>query len=269
MTEINPKKHKNARRASHLSEDSIPTLLDREGITAHVANKVEATGRMVKYVTHEIRNSLAIINSNAQYALDYVRHVECSGNKILDESLTTIINAVKLVNKFTSELAEVHSFEFVKEETTIRHIIKKALDLLKVEIDKKKIRVTSEFLSRIPRIIADKERLKQVFVNILLNAIQAVRTGGSIEIKTKWDTSTKSIIIQFEDTGPGIPEEYIEKIFEPFTSLKEGYKGLGLAICSMVINAHGGTIVAENMAKGGARFTVVLPALEKGIGNRE
>lgn len=228
-------------------------------ITARIANKVEATGRMARYITHEIRNPLAIINSNAQYALDYVRHAERGGNKVLEESLTAIIGAVQRANKFMSELAELHSFEFKKKKTTVRPVIEKAIDLLKVDIDRKKIRVVSKFLSRIPSVAADKEKLKQAFANILLNAVQAVKRGGSVEIKAKSDISTKSIIVQFEDTGPGIPEEYIEKIFEPFVSLREGCKGLGLAICSMIINAHGGTISAENMTKGGARFTIVLP----------
>ncbi|MBI4007581.1 MAG: ATP-binding protein [Candidatus Brocadiales bacterium] len=256
---MNPEKHKTSKRGFRSGEGSTPTQTGREGLTAHIANKVEATGRMARYVAHEIRNPLAIINSNAQYALDYLRHAERYDNKILEESLTAIIGAVQLANKFVSELAELHSLEFQKKETNIRPIIKKAIDLLKVEIDRKKIRVSSEFLSRIPKVMADKEKLKHAFVNILLNAIQAVKTGGSVEIKARTDVSTKSVIVQFEDTGHGIPEEYIEKIFEPFVSLKDGCKGIGLAICSMIINAHGGTINAKNMAKGGAIFTVVLP----------
>ncbi len=267
MMKIDPKKHKPLKRTVYCDSYSTPVSAEKEGLTAHIANKVEATGRMARYITHEIRNPLAIINSNAQYALEYVRHAERCDSKVLEESLTAIIGAVKTANKFMSELAELHSFEFDKKKTTIRPIIKKAIDLLKADIDKKKIRVVLEFLSRIPTIMADKEKLKQAFVNILLNAIQAVRMGGSIEIKAKADMRAKSLIIQFEDTGPGIPEEYVEKIFEPFVSLREGCKGLGLAICAMIIKAHSGTISAENlapyndtgMAKRGARITVVLP----------
>ena len=267
MMKIDPKKHKPLKRTVSCDSYSTPVSVGKEELTARIANKVEATGRMARYVTHEIRNPLAIINSNAQYVLEYVRHTECCGSKVLEESLTAIIGAVKTANKFMSELAELHSFEFDKKKTTIRPIIKKAIDLLKADIDRKKIRVVLEFVSRIPKLVVDKEKLKQVFVNILLNAIQAVRTGGSVKIKAKSDMHTKSVIIQFEDTGPGIPEEYVEKIFEPFVSLRVGSKGLGLAICAMIIKAHGGTISAENLApyndtgitKRGARFTVVLP----------
>lgn len=260
ITKMDPKKHKTSKGASRLDSGSNPASSDREGATARIANKVEATGRMARYVTHEIRNPLAIINSNAQYALDFMRHTDRRYNKVLEESLTAIISAVQTANKFISELVELHSFEFEKQETTLRPIIKKAIDLLKVDIDRKKVRVVSEIPSRIPRVVVDKKRLEQAFVNILLNAIQAVKTGGCVEIKIKSDIHTRSVIIQFEDTGTGIPEEYIEKIFEPFVTLKEGCKGLGLSICSMIMNAHGGTISAEDMAKGGARFTVVLPA---------
>lgn len=259
MSKMDPKRRKPSKKIFCWNGDLNPALADREGLTARIANKVEATGRMARYVTHEIRNPLAIINSNAQYVLDYVHHTEYCDNKVLEESLTAIIGAVQMANRFVSELVELHSFEFEKEETTIRHIIKKAIDILKADIERKKIRVVLEVLSRIPRVVVDKKKLEQAFVHILLNAIQAVKTGGRIEIKAKSDMRTRSVIIQFEDTGFGIPEEYIEKIFEPFISLREGSKGLGLAICSMIINAHGGTISAENMAKRGARFTVVLP----------
>ncbi|PKN06220.1 MAG: hypothetical protein CVU72_05590, partial [Deltaproteobacteria bacterium HGW-Deltaproteobacteria-7] len=117
-------------------------------------------------------------------------------------------------------------------------------------------------------IFADAEMIKQVFLNIILNAQQAMPDGGKLIIVTKLapksflETSEKIVEIIFQDAGPGIPASDITRIFDPFFSTKEGGSGLGLAIVHNIISEHNGSIFVENAAEGGMIVNVSLPAVQ-------
>jgi two-component system C4-dicarboxylate transport sensor histidine kinase DctB len=106
-------------------------------------------------------------------------------------------------------------------------------------------------------------QLEQVLVNLINNAIHAIgsHTPGKISIMTK--QSNELIMIHVDDTGPGIDEQKLEMIFEPFYTTRESGLGLGLSISARIIDSMNGKLTAENLTKGGARFTIALPVLEK------
>jgi signal transduction histidine kinase len=111
--------------------------------------------------------------------------------------------------------------------------------------------------------------LKQVFLNLMLNALQAMPGGGNLYIKTRIsdnnnerkDSHNSNVEISFMDTGRGIPDENIKKIFDPFFTTKEKGTGLGLAIANNIVDIHGGSIDAENYKGGGAVFNITFPLM--------
>ena len=121
--------------------------------------------------------------------------------------------------------------------------------------------IIKELDDNLPEIVGDPQQLQQVFLNLLLNAADAVPEGGKITIKTSHDKEGKTIAIRVQDTGKGIPAELKERIFQPFFTTKGRGKGtgLGLAVSKRIVEEHGGSIdVARNEA-GGASFKIVLP----------
>jgi len=113
----------------------------------------------------------------------------------------------------------------------------------------------------LPRTMADPVQLQQVFLNLLLNAGDAMPNGGTLTVGTRYDAAADSIRIDIKDTGAGIDPEILGRIFSPFLTTKSKGTGLGLAICKQMIEQHGGSIGAENDPAGGALFRIVLPVM--------
>ncbi|MBC7105934.1 MAG: two-component sensor histidine kinase, partial [Firmicutes bacterium] len=118
----------------------------------------------------------------------------------------------------------------------------------------------------LPPVEGDAERLKQVFVNLILNAVEAMPGGGRLTVSARVlpdEGAGGRVAVSFEDTGPGIPEEDLSRIFEPFYTTKDRGVGLGLAITHRFVELHGGRIDVESRPGEGATFTVVLPAVAR------
>jgi signal transduction histidine kinase len=111
----------------------------------------------------------------------------------------------------------------------------------------------------LPRTMADPMQLQQVFLNLFLNAVDAMPNGGTLTVRTLYDAPADAIRIDIKDTGTGIDPEILGKIFSPFQTTKSKGTGLGLAICKQMIEQLGGSIGAENDPAGGALFRIVLP----------
>jgi len=143
------------------------------------------------------------------------------------------------------------------------------------------IAITKHLNSSPLEVMGDSGQLQQVFLNIMVNAVQAMPDGGKLNIRSyveeitefgKRGTDTfklgdKVVVIEFEDTGEGIPEEKLEKIFDPFFSTKEQGIGLGLSICHGIIEAHQGSIEVRSKLREGATFIIKLPAIKKEMQN--
>jgi signal transduction histidine kinase len=145
--------------------------------------------------------------------------------------------------------------------------LEETLSLLSGEFARRKIRITCQYQPFLPPVMGDHDQLKQVFVNLCLNSIEAMGEGGALIIAVGGDSRqeerTSKLIIEISDTGTGIPAEHLSNIFEPFFTLKDKGTGLGLAICQGIIDYHRGSIAATNRADSpGAIFTLILPAAE-------
>ncbi len=143
-------------------------------------------------------------------------------------------------------------------EKNIVPIIKDVLALLEFEARKKHVRLHFESCNDIIQVECDEDRLKQVFLNLVKNGIEAMPNGGDLRVCT--NIHKNNVEISFQDTGVGISEEKLKKIGEPFYTTKENGNGLGLMVSFKIIESHNGKVYIESEVNKGTTFNIVLPA---------
>lgn len=221
-------------------------------------DRLSSIGRLSAYLAHEIRNPLTGITLFLDDLHDSLRE-DNNSKRLIVEALKEIERLEKLVNTLL-DFSSPKSFE--KTRVNVNDIIDSIELLVKKLCLKRNINFIKNYESEIT-VLADKEKIKQAVLNIVLNAIDVLTEGGKIIVSTRKLISEEKEygVIEIKDTGPGIIEEEIDKIFDPFYSLKEGGTGLGLAISKSIVNEHNGIIFAKNYEEG-AIFEIWLPANE-------
>jgi signal transduction histidine kinase len=148
-------------------------------------------------------------------------------------------------------------------EIDLADAIGDAMLFLRHEMISQKVVLRLDAPADLPKVMADRTQVQQVLVNLTINAIQAMRvmneTQRSLTVRARADGG--HVVISVADTGPGIPEDHMPKLFESFFSTKENGMGIGLAICRSIVEAHGGTLSARNGESGGAVFEFRLPVM--------
>ena len=142
-------------------------------------------------------------------------------------------------------------------EVDLLHVVEDVLALLENQCQKKKIEINKRLIG-LPKIKGDAELLSQVFLNLFLNAIQAMPDGGELSVGSKV-CNNNSVYLEVCDTGQGIPEEKLDNIFDPFFTTKEEGSGMGLAVAYRIIKEHNGEITVESQPGKGTRFFIWLP----------
>lgn len=236
----------------------------------HQAEKGAVVGRLAAAIAHEIRNPLNYIN----LTLDHLR----SSFAPHDPSKRTTF--VRLTDQLKAEVARInrHITDFLKysrpsklelQDLDIRVEAEDALRLVEGRADECGIETRILQDGTLLHVMADRESLRSVFTNLVINAVEAIDgDGGSVSIKLS-NTGQNSVKVEVIDTGHGISPDDISKVFEPYFSTKETGTGLGLAIVKKAIDDHGGTISVASKEGGGTTFTIILPAKEKGHGTKE
>lgn len=227
--------------------------------------KMVSLGRMAAGIAHEINNPLAGI---LLYSSNLVKKVP--DGSPLKEGLEIIVNETIRCRGIIQELLDFsRRGEPKKVLADINDVIKKALSILENEFKLNHVYLESYFGKDIPFLMVDPGQMRQVFINILLNAVQAIGRHGVIVIRTWLESANGKVLIEISDNGPGIPLEHRDKIFEPFFSTKSSGTGLGLAVTYRIIRNHGGTIKAISTKDKGTCFRIELPessfATEAGI----
>ncbi len=225
------------------------------------AQRLSSIGEMVAGVSHEIRNPLGIIRSSAGLLKKKMNKLEPT-NTIPD---IIVEESERLDTVITDFLNYARPREPVRSPCSVEEVLDKNLKYLATQLEENGCHVEKKMNGYLPEIMADSELLYQAFLNILINAMQAMPNGGKIQITI---TSThNSILIKFDDQGGGIPEELLEKIWDPFFTTKEKGTGLGLGIVRNLIESHGGTLHIKNRQEKGASVSVNLP-VEPAANNR-
>lgn len=235
--------------------DDITTLLQAE--------RDAAWREVARRIAHEIKNPLTPI----QLSAERMRHklmdaLDASGAEVLDRSTHTIIQqveALKQMVKAFSEYARMPRME--PRPLNLNTLVNEVLDLYRVGVYE--TRFVVELDPRVGNIEADSMRLRQVLNNLVRNAIDATKNlpQACIMIGTRWvdDAPTPSVELRIEDTGPGIPQDLMANLFEPYVTTKPKGTGLGLAIVKKIVDEHGGMVWAANRNEGGAGVYVRLP----------
>lgn len=221
------------------------------------AERLSTLGNLAAGVAHEIRNPLNTISIAAQRLKN--EFVPEKDKEQYANFTQTILKEIKrldqTINQFLS-LAKAQKLNLVS--TDIGSFLYEIISLMSIEAKEKGIiieeRIEGNFQVRI-----DREEMKKALANIILNGIQAMSTGGRMKISGNLDSPVKDYVIEVKDTGPGIPEENLSKIFQPYFTTKEKGTGLGLAIAYRIINDHKGKIEVESRAEKGTTFIIRLP----------
>ena len=232
---------------------------------ASQTEKLSALGTMAAGVAHEINNPLASI---LLYSSSLIKDVP--ENDPLKEGLAIIISETKRCKAIVQNLLE---FSRIKDPNkslaNINTVIENALTLLKNEISSRRIRIEKYLSNEMMDILVDEGQIMQVFVNILLNAAQAINQGDVIAIWSRADEAQNLIRIEFTDSGPGISEKDLPKIFDPFFSTKVKGTGLGLSVSYRIIKNHKGDIRVFSKPGEGTRFIIDLPFQDGPVPNEK
>ncbi|HET6514058.1 MAG TPA: ATP-binding protein [Thermodesulfovibrionales bacterium] len=216
------------------------------------SEKLASLGRLTAGIAHEIGNPLTSVFSFVQILK------EMEDDEFKKESLGTIyfhINRVAEILKQLSGFSKMPAVEL--KSWNVNDLIESSLSLIQYDKRAKEITIARDLSPELPEITTDGGQLSQVFVNLILNAVDAMPGGGTLTIRSTMDNG--NIIISFEDTGVGIPREHITRIFDPFFTTKEKGTGLGLAVSYSIIKKLNSSLTVESEVSKGTKFSIALP----------
>jgi two-component system NtrC family sensor kinase len=224
------------------------------------SDKLASIGRLAAGVAHEINNPLTGVLTYSSYLL---KRSESSSE--MKSDLEVIVRETKRCRDIVKDLLDfARPMPVKKTNVNLNHVIDRALKIVDNQMNCRRIDVQIDLSTDLPTVSSDASQLQQVIINLLVNAADSIdNKGGTITIKTKAVTTDSQPFVQVEisDTGSGIPEESLPKIFEPFFSTKDQKgTGLGLAVVWGIIDKHGGKISVDSQVGKGSTFTIRLPA---------
>jgi len=218
------------------------------------SEKLAALGTMAAGIAHEIRNPLTSLQLFVQMMAERFDDHE------FREKFTQIVPPeIERLNRIVNDLVSfAKPAKLTREPNQINEILEKTVRLSEISFKKLNVKVVKEF-SDVPKVMADPQQIMQIFLNLIMNGAQAMPNGGTLTVKSYFNTVTGRVAIDINDTGTGISEENIKKLFSPFFTTKDGGTGLGLAITRRIIEEHKGEIKVKSRVGEGTTFTVELP----------
>jgi two-component system, NtrC family, sensor kinase len=220
------------------------------------SEKMAAMGRLISGVAHELNNPLTAIFGNAQLLL------LGTTDEVTRQRAETLAGEAERAAKIVRNLLSfARPYKPERTQVAINPLVEATLDLRAYECEVRNIRVRTTLSPALPTVLADPHQIQQVLLNLLINAEQALHPQGGEILITTGPAEAGHLTISVEDSGPGIPAEILERIFDPFVTSKDVGQGtgLGLSICYAILQEHGGRIRAGNRPQGGAAFAFDLP----------
>jgi len=219
------------------------------------SDKIAAVGQLASGIAHEIRNPLAAIKWTVQL-LNADREDEPS-KKSVDLVLSELDRIDSIVSEFLM-LAKPHHVTFLEKD--LRSLLQLTVTLMNVQAHRHKVQISLDVADDVPKVRCDENQLKQVFINFIKNAIEAMPHGGELRIVVRREL--EGVQIRFIDQGEGIPEEILAKLGEPFYTTKDKGTGLGLMVSHKIVQDHHGTLIIKSKVREGTEIEVVLPAYD-------
>jgi len=215
--------------------------------------ELAAVGQLAASIAHELRNPLSSIKGAAQYL-----QKEYEDHAAIVEFLNIIVDEVNGLSKLTTEFLEfARPVEMEVRDVDVNAVVTRTLQLMSVHMGESGAVVVERLSDDLPTIQADEKQLEQVLRNVILNALQAMPGGGTLTINTS--ASGQSVELSVADTGTGIAEDKLDRIFVPFFTTKTKGTGLGLPVVQKIVENHGGHIEVASRPGEGTVFTIVLP----------
>lgn len=216
------------------------------------SEKLAVVGQLATAIAHEINNPLTTVKG-------FIQLLKSMENKDKHNYIELVLSEIDKIESITREFMVVAKPQAVKVEPKDLHIlIEQVIMLLQPQARMNNVQIRTDFRSDIPLIPCEANQVKQVFINILKNSIEAMPMGGDILIQVD-KADNHQVSIQFIDQGHGIPKERIPYLGEPFYSIKEEGIGLGLMVCYKIVEAHQGKIVIKSEVNKGSTVDVILP----------
>jgi two-component system sensor histidine kinase HydH len=231
-------------------------------------DRLAALGQMAAGLAHEIRNPLGSIKGAAQLLHSSAAADAPDPDTEGEEYVEIIVEEVNRLDKVVSQfLGYARPDRGERQVMNINDVVHKTVQLLRSQAGDGS-RIETELAAELPRVEVDPEQLRQVFLNLGINGLQAMDAQGKLEVRTRQRHGTRRgqtasfVEISFHDSGKGIPHESLSDIFIPFFTTKEGGTGLGLPICQRIVESHKGTIEVRSTPGEGSVFSVLLPSVE-------
>lgn len=234
-------------------------LAEMQATLAHAA-RVSSLGELTASIAHEVNQPLAAITANGEAALLRLGHPSPDLHQLRSLTRDMIADARRASEVVTHirSMASPQVGQYMP--VSVNGVVSEALALVASQLEKCGMAVTLCLKPGLAQTLGDAVQLQQVVVNLMLNAFHALRGISNPRLVVGTRRQGAELFLTVEDNGVGIPPEFVGQLFNSFFTTKSDGMGIGLAICRTIVEAHGGEISAENVASGGARFTVRLPA---------
>ena len=243
-------------------EDRKRAEEEREKLRADLAhvNRVSMLGELAASVSHELKQPIAAAMTNAKTCVRWLRHTEPSVEEATAAAMR-IVNDGSRATEIIDRLRSLYKKSPPRRELVgVNEIIRDMAELLRAEANQYAISIRTDLVADPPKITADRVQLQQVFMNLMLNAIEAMKeTGGVLTVMTQVGQDGQ-LLISVSDTGIGLPKEKTQQIFDAFFTTKPQGSGMGLSITRSIVESHGGRLWATPNNGRGATFHFTLPA---------
>jgi len=249
------------RLATELAETNLQ--LEQAQADARRSERLAALGQLSAGLAHEIRNPLGIIKGSAEMLTRKLASTDPLSSELAGYISGEVNRLNGLVARFLDFARPLH---LERREEDVAPIIERALKSAREQHPGAPVRIERDFAPDSPRLPLDEAMAERVFLNLALNAIEAMGDAGGtlrVSIRPAVAEGRSGAEIEFRDSGPGVSETMREQIFNPFVTTKQTGVGLGLSIVSKIVDEHGGTIRLETPAEGGACFRLFFPAEER------
>jgi PAS domain S-box-containing protein len=227
-------------------------------------DRLAAAGSLAAGVAHEIRNPLSALDLNLKLLRDEISMPTASRSEI-DSYFEILTAEIRRLQKITSSFLQLSRPEpLVRNIIPIHDPLTQVLRLLETEAREKGVSFILDLAVQAAPVYADRNKLEQLFLNILINALQAMPNGGSISVRTVLvdQDGGSAVSIAITDEGVGIPRENIPRLFDPYFTTRPEGTGLGLAIADRIATDHGGNILVDSKPGSGTTMTIVLPLID-------
>jgi two-component system NtrC family sensor kinase len=252
-----------ARSFNHMTARLAQADQEVREAQAHLlrVEKLATVGRMAAAVAHEINNPLAGVFTYLRLVTRRISEGKTGAQDLekLKEHLTTMAREVERATAIALNLLDfTRPTAPERRPARLNDAVEEAVALAAERLAGAQVRLDLH-LGEVPEVELDQAQMKQVFLNIIANACEAMGTGGVLTVRSRPGDAPGTVVVEFVDTGPGVAPDVLPRLFDPFVTTKDTKSGLGLAVAYGIVSRHDGKIEVASRPGGGTRFSVVLP----------